>query len=137
MFKFWSCDFRVLCSNSVSALAVLHLWIHSLTFIIRIAAHLRAGHLVYDETVGIKADCEKALKEIQQVMLPPRDVSEEERARLTKDDMEGVALSFPDSSSTGGGNTNTGNAARRCLLKDHLRERLITTVPAEHQDDFR
>ena len=67
-------------------------------------------------------------------MLPPRDVKED--ISLSKDDMEGVALSFPDSGSNNG-NTNTGNAARRCMLKDHLRERLIQTVPEEHQDDFR
>ena len=55
---------------------------------------------------------------------------------MTKDDFEGVALAFPDSGSNCG-NTNTGNAARRCLLTDHLRERFIGTVPEEHQDDFR
>ena len=69
-------------------------------------------------------------------MLPPRDVTDEEREALSKDDLEGVALSFPDSGSNSG-NTNTGNAARRCLLKDHLRERLVHAVPAEHQHDFR
>ena len=68
-------------------------------------------------------------------MLPPRDLSAEELEKMTKQDLEGVALSFPDSSSAG--NTNTGNAARKCLLKDHLRERLIGTVPEEHQEDFR
>ena len=68
-------------------------------------------------------------------MLPPRDLSEEEMERMSKQDLEGVALSFPDSSSAG--NTNTGNAARKCLLKDHLRERFIAAVPEEHQEDFR
>ena len=71
-------------------------------------------------------------------MLPPRVTTDKDREdmSLSKDDMEGVALSFPDSGSNNG-NTNTGNAARRCMLKDHLRERLIKTVPEEHQDDFR
>ena len=69
-------------------------------------------------------------------MLPPRDVSDEDLRTMSKDDLAGVALSFPDSSSNAG-NTNTGNAARSCLLKDHLRERLIGTVPAEHQENFR
>ena len=68
-------------------------------------------------------------------MLPPRDLSEEEMEKMSKQDLEGVALSFPDSSSAG--NTNTGNAARKCLLKDHLRERFIGAVPEEHQEDFR
>ena len=69
-------------------------------------------------------------------MLPPRGVTDEEREVLTKDDLEGVALSFPDSGSNCG-NTNTGNASRRCFLTDHLRERLIRTVPEEFQEDFR
>ena len=69
-------------------------------------------------------------------MLPPRYVTDQERETMTKDDLEGVALAFPDSGSNCG-NTNTGNAARRCLLTDHLRERFIGTVPEEHQDDFR
>ena len=69
-------------------------------------------------------------------MLPPRDVSEEDKLTMSKDDLDGVALAFPDSNSNAG-NTNTGNAARRCLLQDHLRERLIGTVPEEHQEDFR
>ena len=47
---------------------VLHLWIHALTYILRIAAHLRCGHLVYEETADIIEDCEMALKEIQQVL---------------------------------------------------------------------
>ena len=69
-------------------------------------------------------------------MLPPRDLSEEDMLTMSKDDLDGVALAFPDSNSNAG-NTNTGNAARRCLLQDHLRERLIGTVPEEHQEDFR
>ena len=46
---------------------VLHLWIHALTFLLKIATHLRAGHLKYTETADIKPDCDRALKEIQQV----------------------------------------------------------------------
>ena len=68
-------------------------------------------------------------------MLPPRDITAAEKDTMAKEDLEGVALSFPDSGSAG--NTNTGNAARRTLLKDYLRERLGGTVPADHQDDFR
>ena len=68
-------------------------------------------------------------------MLPPRNVSAEDRENMAREYLEGVALSFPDSGSAG--NTNTGNAARRCLLKDHLRDRLIGTLPEQHQDDFR
>ena len=68
-------------------------------------------------------------------MLPPRDVAELDREQMSKDDLEGIALSFPDSGSAG--NTDTGNAGRRCLLTDHLRERLVATVPEEHQEDFR
>ena len=68
-------------------------------------------------------------------MLPPRGVSQEEKEKLCMEDLEGVALAFPDSGSAG--NTNTGNAARRCLMKEHLRERFIGTVPEHHQADFR
>ena len=68
-------------------------------------------------------------------MLPPRDLSAEERKNMRNEDLEGVALAFPDSGSAG--NTNTGNCSRRCLTKENLRERLIGTVPAEHQGDFR
>ena len=68
-------------------------------------------------------------------MLPPRNLSPDEYARRSKQDLEGVALAFPDSGSAG--NTNTGNAARRCLMKEHLRERLVGTVPTEHQEYFR
>ena len=68
-------------------------------------------------------------------MLPPRGLTPEDKNSMTKDDLEGVALSFPDSGSAG--NTNTGNAARKCLLQDHLRERLVRTVPEEDQEDFR
>ena len=39
-------------------------------------------------------------------MLPPRDVTAEDREHMSKEDLEGVALSFPDSGSAG--NTNTG-----------------------------
>jgi hypothetical protein len=66
-------------------------------------------------------------------MLPPRNITPEEKLNMAKEDFEGVALAFPDS----GGNTNTGNAARRCLMKEHLRERLVGCVPEEHQGDFR
>ena len=59
----------------------------------------------------------------------------EEKERMSKEQLEGVALAFPDSGSSG--NTNTGNAARRCLMKEHLRERLIGTVPEHHREDFR
>ena len=68
-------------------------------------------------------------------MLPPRDILPEELERMAKEDLEGVALSFPDSGSAG--NTNTGNCSRRCLTKDHLRERFVGTVAEEHQEDFR
>ena len=68
-------------------------------------------------------------------MLPPRNLTEQEKLTMSKDDLEGVALSFPDSGSAG--NTNTGNASRRLLLLDHLRERLIGTVPELDQEDFR
>ena len=40
---------------------------------------------------------------------------------MSKEELEGVALAFPDSGSAG--NTNTGNCARRTLSKEHLRER--------------
>ena len=40
-------------------------------------------------------------------MLPPRNVLAEELEQMSKEDLEGVALSFPDSSSAG--NTNTGS----------------------------
>ena len=69
------------------------------------------------------------------IMLPPRNLSAEERDNMRKEDLEGVALAFPDSGSAG--NTNTGNASRRCLKKENLRERLIGTVPDEYQEDFR
>ena len=68
-------------------------------------------------------------------MLPPRNVSPEERDKLSKEELEGVALAFPDSGSAG--NTNTGNASRRCLMKEHLRERLVGSVPEQDQEDFR
>ena len=68
-------------------------------------------------------------------MLPPRNMSAEDMEGLTKEDKEGVALAFPDSGSAG--NTNTGNTARRCLMKEHLRERFVGTVPEEDQADFR
>ena len=48
-------------------ITILHLWIHSLTYVLRIAVHLRCGHLLYDETAEVKADCDRALREIQQV----------------------------------------------------------------------
>lgn len=68
-------------------------------------------------------------------MLPPRNISAEDKDDMSKEELEGVALAFPDSGSAG--NTNTGNAARRCLMKEHLRERLIGSVPVEFQADFR
>ena len=68
-------------------------------------------------------------------MLPPRDADLEDRENMTKEEMEGVALAFPDSGSAG--NTNNGNTARRTLLKEHLRERLVSTVPEQHRDAFR
>ena len=67
-------------------------------------------------------------------MLPPRNLTAEERDSMSKEELEGVAIGFPDSGSAG--NTNTGNAGRRCLMKEHLRERLIRCVPEEHQADF-
>ena len=51
----------------LAAITVLHLWIHALDFILRVASHLRCGHLKYNETKDIKTDCEKALREIQKV----------------------------------------------------------------------
>jgi hypothetical protein len=51
-------------------------------------------------------------------MLPPRGVDPEVLENMTKDELDGVALAFPDSGSAG--NTNTGNAARRTLMKEHL-----------------
>ena len=68
-------------------------------------------------------------------MLPPRDVNAEQRESMTKEQLEGVALAFPDSGSAG--NTNTGNAARRTLMKEHLRERFINTVPELYREGFR
>ena len=68
-------------------------------------------------------------------MLPPRDVNTEQRESMTKEQLEGVALAFPDSGSAG--NTNTGNAARRTLMKEHLRERFINTVPELYREGFR
>ena len=53
----------------VVEICILHLWIHALTFLLRIATHLRCNQLKYTETSDIKADCDKALKEIQQVCL--------------------------------------------------------------------
>ena len=49
-------------------ITVLHLWIHAVTFLLRIASHLIAGHLQYEETSSIKPDCDMALKKIQQVL---------------------------------------------------------------------
>ena len=49
-------------------MTILHLWIHSLDFLLRVASHLRCGHLKYNETSDIKDDCEKALREIQKVI---------------------------------------------------------------------
>ena len=68
-------------------------------------------------------------------MLPPRDVNTEQRESMTKEQLEGVALAFPDSGSAG--NTNTGNAARRTLMKEHLSERFINTVPELYREGFR
>ena len=68
-------------------------------------------------------------------MLPPRKLSPEVRARMAKEELEGVALAFPDSGSSG--NTNTGNAGRRCLMKEYLRERLVGTVPEQERADYR
>ena len=68
-------------------------------------------------------------------MLPPRNLSPEESGTRSKEDLDGVALAFPDSGSAG--NTNTGNAARRCLMREHLRERLVGTVPVDDQEGFR
>ena len=48
-------------------MTILHLWIHALDFILRVASHLRCGHLKYNETRDIKEDCDNALKEIQKV----------------------------------------------------------------------
>ena len=48
-------------------MTILHLWIHALDFVLRVASHLRCGHLQYNETRDIKEDCDKALKEIQTV----------------------------------------------------------------------
>ena len=67
-------------------------------------------------------------------MLPPRKLDLVERESMTKEELEGVALAFPDSGSAG--NTNTGNTARRTLLKEHLRERFVSTVPDEHRESF-
>ena len=67
------------------------------------------------------------------IMLPPRNLSPGDM--MAKENLEGVALAFPDSGSAG--NTNTGNASRRCLMKEHLRERLVGTVPERDQGDFR
>ena len=55
--------------NYFTEITILHLWIHSLTYVLRIAVHLRCGHLLYDETAEVKADCDRALREIQQVTL--------------------------------------------------------------------
>ena len=68
-------------------------------------------------------------------MLPPRNLTAEEKDKMSKEELEGVAIGFPDSSSAG--NTNTGNAGRRCLMKEHLRERLVSCVPVQHQENFR
>ena len=68
-------------------------------------------------------------------MLPPRGVDPEVLENMTKEELDGVALAFPDSGSAG--NTNTGNAARRTLMKEHLRDRFINAVPEVYQDDFR
>ena len=46
-----------------SAYIILHLWIHALTVLLKIATHLRCGHLQYTKTTNIKGDCDKALKE--------------------------------------------------------------------------
>ena len=52
----------------LAEITILHLWIHALTFLLKIAVHLRCDHLFYDETADIKGDCDRALKEIQQVV---------------------------------------------------------------------
>ena len=72
---------------------------------------------------------------LPKIMLPPRNLSPGDRDMMAKEDLEGVALAFPDSGSAG--NTNTGNASRRCLMKEHLRERLVGTVSERDQGDFR
>ena len=56
--------FTLVCALEI---CILHLWIHALTFLLKIASHLRAGHLKYTETADIKPDCDRALREIQQV----------------------------------------------------------------------
>ena len=65
------CDriFQIILNNYFAEITILHLWIHSLTYVLRIAVHLRCGHLLYDETAEVKADCDRALREIQQVKL--------------------------------------------------------------------
>ena len=60
----WSLDLVHLLSLEIT---ILHLWIHAITWLLKIACHLRAGHLRYMETKDIKLDCDKAMKEIQQV----------------------------------------------------------------------
>ena len=72
---------------------------------------------------------------VLQIMLPPRNVTPEDKLNLSREQLEGVALAFPDSGSAG--NTNTGNCARRCLTREHLRERFVGTVPEEFRADFR
>ena len=64
-------------------------------------------------------------------MLPPRNVDPEVKEDMSKEQLEGVALAFPDSGSAG--NTNTGNAARRTLMREHLRERFVATVPEQYR----
>ena len=68
-------------------------------------------------------------------MLPPRNMSKEDRQNKTKEQLEGVAIAFPDSGAAG--TTNTGNAARRCLMKENLRERLVGTVPEHQREQYR
>ena len=65
------CDriFQIILNNYFTEITILHPWNHSLTYVLRIAVHLRCGHLLYDETAEVKADCDRALREIQQVKL--------------------------------------------------------------------
>ena len=68
-------------------------------------------------------------------MLPPRGLDPGDKDSMSKEELEGVALAFPDSGSAG--NTKTGNCARRTPSKEHLRERFVKTVPEQHRDSFR
>ena len=52
-------------------------------------------------------------------MLPARNIPQEERDHMSAEDLDGVALDFPDSGNSG--NTNTGNTGCFNFILHHLK----------------